>query len=129
MRYSVKSEILGFENMQEAEFKEVDALFASLKDPNNPHIAFTLVNPFALREYEFEIPSYVEALLEVKESSKLLIYNVAVLQTPIEETRVNFLAPIIMNPENGTLAQALLKREAYPDFGMAEAIGDFLKDE
>ena len=128
MLYSVKSEILGFEKMQEAEFREIDNLFASLKDPKNPHIAFTLVNPFVLREYSFDIPSYVEALLEVKESSNLLIYNVAVLQTPIEDTRVNFLAPIIMNPENDTLAQAVLKREAYPDFGMAEAIGDYLKE-
>lgn len=128
MLYSVKSEILGFEKMQEAEFREIDNLFASLKDPKNSHIAFTLVNPFVLREYSFDIPSYVEALLEVKESSNLLIYNVAVLQTPIEDTRVNFLAPIIMNPENGTLAQAVLKREAYPDFGMAEAIGDYLKE-
>jgi flagellar assembly factor FliW len=124
----VKSEILGFKEMSEVEFREVDELFASLKDPNNPHIAFTLVNPFVLREYVFNIPSYVEALLEVNENSKLLIYNVAVLQTPIEETKVNFLAPIIMNPENGTLAQAILRREAYPDFGMAEAIGDYLKD-
>lgn len=128
MRYIVKSEILGFEAMNEVEFQETDNLFASLKDANNPNIAFTLVNPFALREYIFDIPAYIYALLDVNKDSKLLVYNMAVLQTPIEETKVNFLAPIILNPENGTLAQAVLKKETYQDFGMAEPIKDFIKE-
>lgn len=128
MRYVVKSEILGFESIGEVDFEEIDPLFASIKDVDNPNISFTLVNPFALRDYAFDIPAYIYALLDMKKDSKLLIYNIAVLQTPTKETKVNFLAPIIMNQENGTLAQALLKKEDYRDFGMAEPIKDFIKE-
>jgi flagellar assembly factor FliW len=56
----------------------------------------------------------------------LLVYNIAVIQKPLEQTAVNFLAPIIVNEDNKTIAQAVLKRVEHPDFGMAERISSFL---
>lgn len=127
MEYEVKSEILGFEAMRKAKLSSVDTMFATLRDVDNEKISFTLVNPFGLREYAFDIPAYINALLEIDEKSELLIYNTVVLQNPLDESCVNFLAPLIFNQTNGTMAQAVLKGKEYPDFGMAEPIREFLK--
>ena len=51
MTYQVKTEILGFEDIKNVEFSEIDDLFASIKSNENERISFSLVNPYLLREY------------------------------------------------------------------------------
>jgi flagellar assembly factor FliW len=38
---------------------------------------------------------------------------------------VNFLAPIIVNNDNKTVAQAVLNKQSHPELGMAETIKSF----
>lgn len=124
MQYEVKSDILGFENIRCVELKEIDEMFFTLRSCVEK-IRFTLVNPYLLREYSFDLPASVRALLEINENSNLLVYNVVVIQDPLDESCINFLAPLIFNQDNGTMAQAVLDVKDHPDFGFAEPIKKF----
>lgn len=127
MKYSVKKSILGFEDITDVEITEIDDMFSTLKDANNPDISFTLVNPYVLREYSFDVSKSVEALLNITEDSKISVYNVVVIKKPLEDSCVNFLAPLVINNDTQELAQEVLDGKEHPDFGMAESIKSFLK--
>lgn len=128
MSYEVKGTILGFENVLKADITKIDDLFSTLKDIENKDISFTLVNPYLLREYSFDLPSNVKSLLEINEKTKVSVYNITVIQKPLENSVVNFLAPIIVNEDNKTIGQAILVKSDHPDYGMAEAISSFTVD-
>lgn len=125
MSYDVKGELLGFPNTLKIEIIAVDEFFSTLKDTENEHISFTMINPYALREYSFDIPSETKALLEMDKDATISIYNILIIQKPLEKSTINFLAPIIINHDNNTLAQVVLDPHKNPDFGMAESIESF----
>jgi len=125
MTYDVRGELLGFSDTLNVEIVEIDELFSTLKDVDNENISFTVVNPYLLREYSFDIPVDVKVLLEVKPESKLSVYNILVVQKPLEKSVINFLAPIVINHDNNKLAQVILEPAKNPDFGMAESIESF----
>ncbi|WP_345991932.1 flagellar assembly protein FliW [Sulfurimonas sp. HSL-1716] len=125
MTYEVKTEILGFENISSMEFIEVDNLFATIKSNGEP-ISFTLVNPYLLREYSFDLPNSAKVLLGIDETSNILVYNIMVVQNPLNESRVNFLAPIIFNKDKGLMGQITLRAADYPNFGFAEELKTFM---
>ncbi len=119
MTYQVKSPILGFENISEVELNESEELFSTLKGGD---IAFTLVNPYMLREYSFDVPRSTQVLLGLNDAANVRVYNVAVLQEPLEESKVDFLAPLVFNTENGTMAQVVLDPKRHPEFDFAQSI-------
>ena len=126
MIFSVKSPILGFEHIKTMELIELDKFFVKLASKDD-ETSFTMINPFALRSYEFDIPSYYEELMDIKESSQLRIYNIIVVSTPIETSTVNFIAPIVCNMDNMTLSQVVLDVTKYPQYGQAEMIENFIQ--
>jgi flagellar assembly factor FliW len=128
MAYAVKSPILGFEETKEVNINEIDPLFSSMIDTNNENISFTLVNPFLLREYDFEISDDVKELLSINDDSKISVYNILLIQKPLEKSLINFLAPIIVNHDTQELAQIILDPKLYPDYGMTETIESFKKE-
>ncbi len=125
MSYDVRGELLGFPDTHTVTITEIDSLFSTLKDANNQNITFTVVNPYALREYSFDIPMDLKVLLDITDTSNLSIYNILIIQTPIEESYINFLAPIVINNDNKKLAQIVLEPRKNPDFGMTETIKSF----
>ncbi len=125
MSYKVRGELLGFPDTLNVEITEIDEMFSTMKDIDNEHISFTLVNPYLLREYSFDIPSDIKVLLEVNDKSKINIYNLLVIQKPLENSVINFLAPIVINSDNNKLAQIVLNPIKYQDFGIAETIKSF----
>ncbi len=127
MSYEVKSRILGFENMLNVEIHEVDELFSTMIDKNSKEISFTMINPYSLREYSFDLPSDIKVLLDINEKSNISVYNIVVIQKPLEDSTVNFLAPIIVNNDNKMVAQAVLNKKNHPEFGMGEKIKSFKK--
>lgn len=127
MSYDVRGEILGFADTSGVKIVEIDDLFSTMVDTKNENISFTIVNPYMLREYSFDIPTDIKVLLEINETSKLTVYNILVIQKPLENSTVNFLAPIIINEDNKKLAQFILEPRKNPDFGMAESIKSFKK--
>ena len=125
MSYIVKGNILGFEDTLNIEIYEVDELFSTLRSSTGDDISFTLVNPFLLREYAFDLPLDMKNLLEINDASNISVYNILLIQKPLEKSTINFLAPIIVNNDNKKVAQIVLEPKKYPDFGMVETIESF----
>ena len=126
MIFQVKSPILGFEHIKSYELKELDQFFIKLQSMDD-ETSFTAINPYALRNYEFEIPTYYQELMDINDKSELRIYNIMVVSTPIETSTVNFIAPIVCNMTNMTLSQVVLDAWAYPMYKQAEKISDFIE--
>ncbi|ANE36091.1 flagellar assembly protein [Campylobacter iguaniorum] len=126
MTLTVKSPILGFENIKSVELTSIDDFFVKLEDKDG-NTSFPMVNPYALRNYEFEIPTYYQNLMDINENSELKVYTMLVISSPIEESSVNFMAPIVCNMSNMTLSQVVLDPIQYPNYGQAEKIGSFTK--
>lgn len=131
MEFEVKSPILGFENVTKVKLEKIDDIFMKLTNSNAQTPAFTLVNPFALREYSFEIPTALQVLLELDEnkSNNILIANIMVVYKDIKDSTINFRAPLVFNFDNQTMAQVVLDIMQYPEYGIAEPISSFLKEE
>ena len=127
MSYEVKGNILGFENMQNVEIVEIDNMFSTMKDIDNENISFTMVSPYELREYSFDVPTDIKILLDINENSNVSVLNIVVIQNPLEDSTVNFLAPILVNHDNKKVGQAVLDRKNNPDFGMTETIKSFME--
>nr|WP_321267248.1 flagellar assembly protein FliW [uncultured Sulfurimonas sp.] len=124
-KYEVKGNILGFEKTLNVEIIEIDELFSTIKDIDNKDISFTIVNPYILREYSFDIPSNIQKLLDINDNSKVSAYNIVIIKNPLENSTINFLAPIIINNDNNKITQIVLDKERHPDFGMLESIKSF----
>ena len=124
-KYKVIGNILGFEDTLSVEISEIDELFSTIKDTENEDISFTVANPYALREYSFDLPSDLKVILEINEKSNVSVYNVVVIQKPLENSTINFLAPIIVNNDNNKIGQAVLDSKKHQDFGMTESIKSF----
>jgi len=125
MSYTVKGEILGFKDTKEVTIHEIDELFFTMIDVNNQHISFTLVNPFLLRDYTIDIPLDVKELLEIDDKTNVAVYNILIIQKPLEKSTINFLAPLVINMDKKLLAQVILDPKKHPDYGMAETIESF----
>ncbi|MFZ2889121.1 flagellar assembly protein FliW [Sulfuricurvum sp.] len=124
MQFDLKLPLLGFEAISKMELQKIDENFMRLESIGKGP-SFTLINPFPLREYSFDIPSSLQSLLGIEPESNLLIYNIMILQTPIEKSTINFIAPLIFNTNNQTMAQIIIDNRA--DFGIAEPIEKYLK--
>lgn len=126
MQFDLKLPLLGFETVSKMELQKIDDIFMRLESVGEGP-SFTLVNPFALREYSFDIPASLQALMEITPESNLLIYNIMILQSPIEKSTVNFVAPLVFNTDNQMMAQIIVDNRM--DFGIADPISNYLKGE
>lgn len=129
MEFEVKLPILGFEDLKKLRLEKIDDLFMRLENPDDGIPSFTLINPFAIRDYDFDAPAASKALLELKENTNLLVLNIMIVNNPIEESTINFLAPIIFNFDNNTMGQIVLDSSKYPHYGITERIANFMGDD
>lgn len=125
MIFEVKLPILGFEQVTKMKLEKIDDLFMKLYNADGEVPQFVLVNPFVLREYEFDVPSNIKILLDLDNSKNLLIANIMVIQKPIENSLINFLAPLVFNFDNLTMAQVVLDSITYPTYGLDEPISKY----
>ena len=125
MLFDLKAPLLGFETIKQMELQKIDEIFMRLKTPDADEPSFTLINPFVLRDYAFEIPTQLQEAMGITDDSNLLIFNIIVVQTPIEESVVNFIAPLVFNADTGTMAQVIIDNN--PEYGIAEPISRYLK--
>lgn len=131
MLFQLKSPLLGFETIHEMNLEKIndEDLFFTLSAKDN-HPNFTLINPFAIRkDYEFEMPTNIELLLELdKDKSNILISCIMVVNTKdMRESSVNFLAPLVFNFVNKTMAQVILDPSKYA-YGLTESLKDYLQN-
>ena len=125
MKFKVSVPLLGFPDIKEVELQKIDDVFMKMQSLEDENVSFTLINPYSLREYDFEVPQNVQELLNITKDSNLLIFNIVIIQTPIEESYINFIAPLIFNTDTGTAAQLIIQDNV--DYGVAEKISDYLK--
>lgn len=125
MKFDVTVPLFGFDEIKEVELSKIDDIFMHMESTQERHLSFTLVNPFVLQEYDFELPSDVQMLLEIDEHSNILIFNIVLLQKPIEDSLVNFLAPLIFNTQSKKMAQIILDDDRK--YSVAQKIGTFIK--
>ncbi len=125
MKFDISIPLLGFEDIKQVELEKIDDIFMRMQAVEDKHISFTLINPFVLREYDFEVPENIQEILEIDENSNLLILNIVIIQTPIEDSIVNFIGPMVFNTENQKVAQIILPENTK--YGVAEKISNFLK--
>ena len=128
MVFNVKAPIPGFEVIKEVEVEKIDDFFVKLISKSDT-TTFTLINPFMIRNYDFKVPEYFKSLLDIKDDTNILILNIMIIATPIESSTINFIAPLIFNTDNGTVAQVLLDAAQYPDFGLMESVAQYLNKE
>ncbi|HED6090852.1 TPA: flagellar assembly protein FliW, partial [Campylobacter jejuni] len=53
--------------------------------------------------------------------------NIVAIAKSIEESTVNFLAPVVINLDNNTMVQVILDTVNYPDFFQADQIANYIK--
>lgn len=126
MIYQIKAPILGFEHITSIELTRLDEHFAKITSQDKS-LEMMLVNPYSLREYSFTIPRYIEMLLGLDRDSSVLVYCIVILQRDIEESMVNFLAPLIFNTKDKVAGQVALSMMDYPDFGFKDTLKSFLQ--
>lgn len=124
MQFTLQLPILGFESVTQMELQKIDDIFMRLESVGDGP-SFTLINPYVLREYSFDIPTSLQAAMQISETSNLLIFAIVILNTSIEESTINFVAPLIFNTDNQTMAQIIIDNR--PDFSIAEPIRNYLK--
>ena len=123
MQLRVAVPIPGFDKIKTYELEQIDDFFYTLSGEN---ISFTLIDPAKIREYRFDLPEGYAKKLEVEEGDHIKALAMMVLQESIEQSMVNFLAPVVINETKGLVAQVVLDEQKYPDFALAEAIGNYL---
>ncbi len=123
MVFHVKAPILGFESISQLELKKIDDIFMRLQSVDAAEPSFTLINPFVLRPYAFDIPLSLQEKLGIEQDSNLLVYNIVMIQNPIEKSTVNFVAPLIFNTDTQSMAQHLINDN--PQYGIIEPIDSF----
>lgn len=136
--FVVKMPILGFENVQKMRLVAIaemgdDDTFLRLESCENDGISFTLINPFKVRnDYIFEVPKPARVLLAMngeqnknEKDPNLITLNTFCTDKDITKSTINFLAPILFNFENHTMAQIVLDGFVYENFGIDEPISKF----
>jgi flagellar assembly factor FliW len=124
MLFELKAPMLGFESIRRMELQKIDDVFMRLKTPNAEEPSFTLINPFILRDYSFDVPTSLQEAMQITDRSNLLILNIIVVQQPIEASLINFVAPLVFNVDTLTMAQVIV--DDNPDYGIAEPISNYL---
>ena len=125
MVFELVSPILGFEEVSLLDFNKIDDCFANINTKEG--YTWSLVNPFLLQSYSFEIPYYAKILLDLRDNSEIEVYCMLVLQNPLEDSKVQFIAPIIFNHTNKKAIQLVLSPLHYPQFAKLESLKSFAK--
>lgn len=125
MQFDIASSLLGFENIKTVKLEKIDDIFMKMTSTEDENISFTLISPFVLCDYDFELTTQLQELLGATQQSNLLILNIVVIQNPIEESLVNLLAPIIFNTDTTKAAQIIVSEN--DTYSVAAKISDFIK--
>jgi len=116
MKFTVKKPIIGFENINEVKLDKIDEIFAVLKDSEGK-VLFSLINPFVLKDYSFDISSDVKTLLEIDENPNIEVYNKIIMKEPVSESVVDFKEPLLFNINKNICVQIILENEGFEKTG------------
>jgi len=123
--FTIVTPLLGFKDLKQVKLEKIDDIFMKMQSVEDEHISFTLIDPFVLKEYDFEIPTPMQELLEIDDNSNIIVQNIVLIQKPIEDSIVNFVGPILFNTDSKKVAQIILAEST--NYGVAEKISTFLQ--
>ena len=123
MKFEAVLPILGFENIKEFDLEKIDDIFFTLK---GDEVSFTLINPFAIREYDVIISENDKEKLEIKDDSNILILNLMIVATPLQNSTINFASPLIFNFDNQKMGQVIL--ENAQNYSLTDPLANYIKD-
>ena len=125
-KLSVRCPILGFEETKNMEFVPVDDIFIKLKSTDGRDFTFVVIDAQLIRPgYNFDIPLYYQEALGLKKDSNRQAFVIMA----IHDSTLNFLAPILINWDNNSLAQVILDSAAYPEFSQLDKISNYLRND
>ncbi|OZB93339.1 flagellar assembly protein FliW [Paenibacillus sp. XY044] len=103
----------GFE--EETEFALItleDSPFNYLQSTKEKELAFLLGDPFAYYpEYEFELPEADKEELKIEQN--VFVRCIISLKEKVEQSTMNLLAPVILNPDHRLGKQVILHSSRY----------------
>jgi len=107
MKYTIKQEIYGFEYIKEVDLEIVDEHVAIMSlIGQDESYTINLVN-VGTGNNGIEIPIVTETLLDIKEDSSCSVYCVTILNDNLDNSVINFGAPLVFNHDNKTMGQFL----------------------
>ena len=128
MTYRAVLPILGFNDIDEYRLEKIDDIFYRLENTKGQTPSFTLIQPAALRkDYVFDLPEAAAEKLKLKHEEDALVLNIMILDTPLENSHVNFIAPLVFNTAEELMGQVILDGAKYPDYGIAEPMKKYLQ--
>ena len=90
--------------------------------------SFILIDANLIRpNYNFDIPLYYQDLLGLEKNSKRQAFVIMAIHENISDSTLNFLAPILINWDNNSIAQVILDSAAYPQFSQMDKISNYLR--
>ncbi len=128
MDFKAALPILGFESCKEVTLEPIDGQFYRLIDKEGKAApSFTLISPSLLRnDYVFDLPDNAVKQLQAESPEDLEVLNIMIIDTPIENSHINFLAPLIFNRSKRLMGQVVLDSHKYPGYGIADPIKNYL---
>jgi flagellar assembly factor FliW len=123
MKIKIVAPIFGFENIGEVNFEQIDDFFVRIWSDD---ISLTLIDPSKIREYSFDIPLHYKELLNIDDTISVSVYNTVIINSDIEKSTINFLAPILINTKENILVQVALDESKYSEYGLSEFIGKYI---
>lgn len=124
VNFEVATPILGFEDIRELELVKIDDNFARLNAKNG--ISWSLVNPYSLRPYNLALSIKEQALLDMRKDSHLEVWCMMILQKPLEDSKINFLSPLVFNFSNKRVLQFHCQVVDYPQYLKLETLRFFM---
>jgi flagellar assembly factor FliW len=108
--------IPGFENVKKfVLLSNEDSPFQWLQGVDNPHLAFVVIDPRLCKEdYVVDVEDAEVEILDIRDSSKVLVYSIVVVPEDISKMTANLKAPVLINTENNKGKQVILNNEDYP---------------
>ena len=131
MEYKAVLPIFGFDGCKRVSLEQIDDIFFRMENLDNKSLpSFTLVLPSALRDdYHFDIPEHIVQKLEIENPEDIKVLNIMILNTPIETSHVNFMAPLLFNTKIGLMGQFVIEPKDGQNFGIADKLSDYINKE
>lgn len=86
--------------------------FAQLQSLQTAELAFLLADPFVFfPHYEFDLPENDMDELQIKDS--VVIRSIVTIKDQLNQSTLNLLAPIVLNPDNRLGKQVVLHKSEY----------------
>ncbi|RXJ98553.1 hypothetical protein CRU98_09275 [Arcobacter sp. CECT 8986] len=106
--YEVKIPILGFDNINKMNIKQLDDDFFILELDKNDDTNMYLLSSNSIKSFDIDVDDEHLNKLQIDDKTKISIYYSVVINSPISNSVVNLGAPIIVNEDKKIMGQCII---------------------